>query len=102
MMPSAPTLRTLERVFVLPAWGAFGLGAAAVLGLCGLALLAEPPTPPEQFLVRLAVILAASLVPMALFRGIAGMCRRRRARLQARPATLVRSLSMFEDSTLGQ
>jgi hypothetical protein len=102
MMPSTPKLRTLEQLFGLLAWGSFGLGAVAVLGLFALSLLAEPQTSPEQFLLRLALILACALVPTALFRALAALCRRERARRRPGPPGLIGSLSLFEDSTLGK
>jgi hypothetical protein len=92
----------LEPVLAMLAWASFGLGAAGVLGLCAFALFAEPAMAPEQFLVRLAIILASSLVPTSVFRLLAALGRRRRARNRADGPGILGSLAPLGDSTLGQ
>ncbi len=99
-MPFTQTLRTLEQVFGLLSWGAFGLCAAGVLGLSALALTSEPAPAPEVFLLRLGVVLAATLVPTLLFRLAAHACRRMRAWRGPSPPTVLGGFSPFEDSTI--
>jgi len=100
-MPPVQKLRSLEKLCAALAWTSFGLGATAILGMCAVSLLTTPPVTPEQFLLRLAVILAASLIPTAVFRGLVALLRRRRARHPSGDPGVLRSLSPLEDSTLG-
>jgi hypothetical protein len=57
---------------------------------------------PEQFLVRLAFILASSLVPTAAFRLLAAWGRRRRTRSGTGAPNILESLAPLEESTLGR
>ena len=96
-MPSAQSLRVIERAFDRLSWLSFAAGVAVVVVLCVLALLGRTAPAPEVFLSELGLVLLASLAPTLLFRAAAVLCRRRR--MGMRDATsILGSVSLFDDS----
>jgi hypothetical protein len=96
-MPSAQTLRAVEKSFDRLSWLSFAVGVVMVLALCGSALLGRVAPAPEEFLVQLGIVLAASLAPTLLFRAAAVLCRRHRA---GKPAlrSILDSVALLDDS----